>query len=365
MKLTVLQENLLPKVAAVARVASAKSALPVLENILLSAEKGKVTLSATDLETGISTTVGAKVEQAGSLTVPARVLASLVGSLPPGKITLSVGKDILKVETATVSSKINSLPAEEFPSFSVEGKKVAVLKGKEFKEAIDQVSPAVAQDESRPILTGVFFQLTADGLTLAAVDGFRLAEKRLKVAGKKDVSLVVPVRGLVEVSRLLSGRDVEVLLPEPTQLLFRADDFAVFMQSLEGEFPDYKQIIPSNFETKIRVEKEELVKAVQLTTIFSDKGAGIVRLAFDPGKGSLEVSSEEPELGNARISVEVKGEGKSGKIAFNSRYLMGALGALGAEEIELSLNSPLDPALFRSPSDSSYLHIVMPVRLQE
>jgi len=365
MKATVLQENILPKVMAVARVSSVKSALPVLENMLLSAEQGKLCLSATDLETGISTTVGAKVEKAGTLTVPARLLTGLIGNLPPGKIVLSAEKDILELKTDVVTSRINGLSAEEFPSFPTEGRKIAVLKSKELKEAIDQVSFAAAQDESRPILTGILFRLTAEGLVLSGVDGFRLAEKRLKASGEADITLVIPVQGLVEVSHLLGEGEVEILSPEPAQLLFRTKEYTVFTQSLEGEFPDYEQIIPANFETKVVIEKSELIKAVQLTAVFSGKGAGVVRFVFDPVKKSLEVSSEEPELGGANIRIETTGEGKQGKIAFNGRYLMDALGALRSEEVELSLNSPLDPVLFRSPSDSSYLHVVMPIRLQE
>lgn len=371
MKATVLQENLLPKVATVARVASAKSALPVLENVLLSAEKGKLTLAATDLETGITTAVGAKVEKTGALTVPARLLVGLIGNLPPGKVTLSAEKEILKVEAEGVSSKINGLSAEEFPTFSLRGKELFTIRASELKKAIDQVSFAAAQDESRPILTGVLFRLTEKELVLAGVDGFRLAEKRLKVSTlsklgltSKEHALVIPARGLMEVGRLVTGGEVEILVPGPTQLLFKTEDFSVFTQSLEGEFPDYEQIIPANFGSKLGFEREELVKAVQLTSVFSDKGASVIKLSFNLVKGLMEVSSQEAELGEVKIEIGIKGEGKTGEIAFNSRYLADALNALDSEEVELSLNSLLDPALFRSPSDPSYLHVIMPVRLQ-
>ena len=371
MKATVLQENLLPKVAAVARIASAKSALPVLENILLSAEKGKLTLAATDLETGIKTEVGAKVEKSGALTVPARLLVGLIGNLPPGKVTLSAEKDLLTIEAEGISSRINGLTAEEFPAFTVEGKELFTLKASELKKAIDQVSFAAAQDESRPILTGVLLRIAGGELVLTGVDGFRLAEKKLKVSvsvksesGSEAVTLVVPARGLIEVGRLVGGGEVKVLIPEPTQLLFQTEEFSIFTQSLEGEFPDYEQIIPTNFETKLTFEKEEFVKAVQLTSIFSERGTSVIKLSHQPAKGTAEVSSQEAELGEVKIEIGIKGEGKAGEIAFNCRYLSDCLGALDSGGIELSLNSALDPALFRAPSDPSYLHVVMPVRLQ-
>lgn len=371
MKVTVLQENLLPKLVTVARVTSAKSALPVLENIFLSAEKGKLILSATDLETGIITTVGAKVEKTGALTVPARLLVGLVSNLPPGKVTLRVEREILTVEAESVSSKLNGLSAEEFPTFAIEGKELFTLKASELRKAIDQVSFAAAQDESRPILTGILLRLTEKELILTGVDGFRLAEKRVKISpsakaglGSEELSLVVPARGLMEVGRLLTSGEVRILVPEPTQLLFETEEFSIFTQSLEGEFPDYEQIIPTNFETKLSFAKEELAKAVQLTSVFSSKGASIIKLSFNPPKKLVEVSSQEAELGEVKIEVGIKGEGKKGEIAFNSRYLADGLSALTSEEVELSLSSSLDPVMFQMPSDPSYLHVIMPVRLQ-
>lgn len=371
MKVTVLQENLLPKMSAVARIASAKSALPVLENVLLTAEKGKLVLAATDLETGIMTAVGAKVEKGGALTAPARLLVGLINNLPPGKITLSTERGILKVEAEGISSKINGLSAEEFPTFSIEGKELVAVKAGELKRAIDQVSFAAAQDESRPILTGILLHFSGQELVLTGVDGFRLAEKKLKISpssksksASEELDLAIPARGLMEVGRLMASGEVRILIPEPTQLLFETEEFSVFTQSLEGEFPDYEQIIPTNFETKLVFEKEELAKAVQLTAVFSDRAASVIKLSFDPLKRLMKVSSQEAELGEVKIEVGVKGEGKIGEIAFNSHYLADALGAIDSDEVELSLNAPLDPALFRSPSDSTYLHVIMPVRLQ-
>ncbi len=363
MKVTVLQENLLPKLSAAARVASAKSALPVLENVLLSAEKGVLQIAATDLETGIKTTVGAKVEKEGSTTVPARILVSLISSLSPGKITLEAEKDILTVTAEGVSSKINGLSSSEFPAFASEGKKLATLPAKEFKEAIDQVSFAAAQDESRPILTGILIKLGGGVLTLAGVDGFRLGEKKLKLAGE-ELAAVVPARSLMEAARLVEG-EVEISSSAEGQLLLKTADFLIFTQTLEGEFPEYEQIIPANFETKIVFGKEDLAKAVQLTSVFSDSGMGIIIFQYDPEKKQLEVSSQEAERGEAKIELSITGEGKKGTIAFNSHYVSDALGALPGEEIELSLNLCLDPVLFTIPKDATYRHVIMPVRLQE
>lgn len=362
MKVTVLQENLLPKLTAVSRFASAKAALPVLENILLSAEKGVLRLSATDLETGVRTSVGAKVEKEGSVTIPARLLVGLISNLPPGKLTLVVEKDILTVEAEDFSSKVNGLAASEFPPFAVDGKKLFTISAKKLKETVAQVSFAAAQDESRPILTGLMLRLEGDDLTVVGVDGFRLAEKKLKMKGK-ELSVVIPARSLVEVARLVEG-EVEVLRSEDNQLIFRTPDFLIFAQALEGEFPDYEQIIPANFETKLSFSKQDLQKAVQLTSVFSDSGAGIIVFSFNPKEKALEVASQESETGEAKITIPTSGEGKAGSIAFNSRYLTDALSGLLEEEITISLNSALDPVMFTVPKDKTYLHVIMPVRLQ-
>ena len=363
MKVTVLQENLYPKLSAVVKFASSKAALPVLENILIQAEKGVLRLSATDLETGVRTTVGAKVEKEGGLTVPARLLVSLIGNLPAGKITLSAEKDILSIAAEGFTSKINGLSAAEFPSFAAEGKPLFTVPAQDFADAVGQVSFAAAQDESRPILTGLMLKLAEGELTVVGVDGFRLAEKRIKTAGE-EFSVVVPARSLVELTRLMDG-DLKVRHSKDGQLIFQSDDFQAFAQSLEGEFPEYEQIIPPNFETRIDFSKEDLVKAVQLSSIFSDGGVGVVVLKQDPAKKKMVVSSQESEVGEAQSSLPISGEGKAGTIAFNSRYLTDALAALRGDNISLSMNSALDPVMFSYPKDKSYLHVVMPVRLQE
>ena len=363
MEVTVLQENLLPRLTAAARVASAKSALPVLENVLLSAEKGVLHLTATDLETGIKTKVGAKVTTEGSITVPARLLVSIITNLPPGKITLKAQKDVLTVSAEGFSSKINGMPAADFPNLASPGKELFRIPAKEFKEAATQVSFAAAQDESRPILTGILLKLGGGVLTLAGVDGFRLGEKKITVAGE-GLMAVVPARSLAEASRLVEG-EVEVGMADEGQLFFRSPDFLVLSQILEGEFPEYEQIIPANFETKISFAKEDVVKAVQLASVFSDEGVTIIIFNYDPQKKVLEVSSQEAQQGEARLEIPISGEGKKGTIAFNSRYVSDALNALLEDEVQLSLNSSLDPVMLSSPKDKNYRHVIMPVRLQE
>lgn len=362
MKVTVLQENLLPRISAVSRVASSKSALPVLENVLLSAEKGVLKIAASNLEIAVKTSVGAKVDEEGATTVPARILVNLINNLPPGKLELSVAKDILALSAEGATSKINGLPASEFPAIAEEGKKILKISAKVLREAISQVSFAAAADESRPILTGILLKLGGGFLTLTGVDGFRLAEKKINVEGD-GLAAIIPARAMAEVGKLVEG-EVEVSIPSDGQLLFQTEDYLIFTQAIEGEFPDYEQIIPANFETKLSFAREEMQKAVQLTSVFSGGGTGIIVLNFKPKEKSLEVASQEGEVGEAKVEVAITGEGKEGTIAFNSQYLNDALNALPADDLDLSLNGALDPALFTGPKDKGYLHVIMPVRLQ-
>ncbi|MEX1061884.1 MAG: DNA polymerase III subunit beta [Patescibacteria group bacterium] len=362
MKVTVSQEVLLPHLSAVSKFASSKAALPVLENILLQAKKGVLTLSATDLETGVRTFFGAQVKEEGEVTIPARLLVSLISNLPAGKLVLETEKDVLKVSAEGFSSKINGLSAAEFPAFSLEGEKLFTLPAAALKKAISQVSFAASADDSRPILTGVLVNLAGGNLTLAGVDGFRLAQKKIKVQAG-DLKLVISARSLSELSRLLSG-EVEILKNEDGQLIFKNEEFQVFAQALDGDFPDYEQIIPANFETTLKFSGADLAKAVSLSSLFAESGAGVVVLNFDPAKKELEVSSQESETGESKTKVTITGEGKKGTIAFNSRYLSDALAAFADEDINLSLNSALDPVLFTTPADKTYLHVIMPVRLQ-
>ncbi|MDP2736035.1 MAG: DNA polymerase III subunit beta, partial [bacterium] len=244
----------------------------------------------------------------------------------------------------------------------LDGQKLFALSSTALKSAVAQVSFAAAADESRPILTGVLINFAEGILTLAGVDGFRLAQKKIKIAGP-DFKMVITARSLLELSRLLEG-EVEVQRSDDSQLIFKTEDFEVFVQALEGEFPDYEQIIPANFETTIKFTAADLQKAVSLSSLFADAGVGVVVLEYDPAKKALEVSSQESQTGESKTEVVVGGEGKKGTIAFNSRYLSDALAAFSGEEVTLGLNSALDPVLFTTPADKTYLHVIMPVRLQ-
>lgn len=370
MKLSCLQENLSAGVSVVSRSVATKGSLPVLSNILLQTEAGRLKLSATNLETGIVTWVGAKIEKEGALTIPARILSDLISSLGPGKLELNTEGQILSIEAVSVHSKINGVAAEEFPSLPVtDGDPLLQIDPKVFSEAVKLVGFAAAADESRPILTGVLIKSQGSILTLVAVDGFRLSERKITLPAepKKEFSLVIPARTLSEVARLVSGSEdlLSLYLPDQeNQIIFKTAAFEISSRLLEGEFPDYEKIIPKSFQTTATMVADELVKAVRLAAIFAKDSANIVKMKFLPDQGKLFLSANTAEVGENETEIESKVEGEAGEIAFNAKYLIDCLSNISCEKVIINFGGPLSPGLVRMEGREDFLHLVMPVRIQ-
>lgn len=370
MKLSCLQENLSGGVSVVSRSVATKGSLPVLSNILLQTEAGRLKLSATNLETGIVTWVGAKIEKEGALTIPARILSDLISSLGPGKLDLQTDGQVLTIEAKGAHSKINGMAAEEFPTLPVVGEDpLLTIDPKVFSEAVGQVAFAAAADDSRPILTGILIKSQGTTLTLVAVDGFRLSERKITLTTepKKEVSLVIPARTLGEVARLVSGDSEPLHLyvaEAENQVIFKTSAFEISSRLLEGEFPDYEKIIPKSFGSSAAMETTDLMKAVRLAAIFAKDSANIVKLKFLPEAGKIVLSANTAEVGENETELESKVEGEAGEIAFNAKYLVDCLSNLDAEKITIHFGGPLSPGLVRMDGREDFLHLVMPVRIQ-
>lgn len=370
MKLTCLQENFSQGLSTVCRVVSTTGSLPVLSNVLLKTEEGRLKLQATDLETGVTTWVGAKIEEEGAITIPAKIFSRLVSNLAPGEISLETKKQILHLKSQEVESKFNGLSAEEFPTLPEFSEKDSFeLQGGNLKQALEEVVFAAAADEGRPILTGILFFGEGKNLTLVGVDGFRLSEKKLAL--KKEIpslSLVVPARTLRELSLILSRSEENPAIFRPkeeNQIMFKVGDVIFSSRLLEGEFPKYEEIIPSDFSTKFTLLREEFLRAAQLASLFAQGGANIVRLELLPQEGLVSVSANTQEIGSNRVEVQGEGEGEEAKIAFNAKYLTDCLQALSCERVVFEMSESLKPGLIRPEDSPDYLHVVMPVRVQE
>lgn len=374
MKLSILQENLSHGLTIASRSVAARAQLPVLGNILLSTDKGRLKLSATNLETGINLWLGAKVEKEGAISIPAKILTEFVSSLPAGRIEIEARENALHLVSGSYEASFVGLAANEFPAVpSMTTKAVLKFEAPPLALAINQTAFAAAQDEGRPILTGVLLKSQSEGLTLVATDGYRLSLKKLKgVAGIEKVKefkkgLVLPARTLLEVARVASeeteGKLGLAVTPEASQVIFATSDIEIVSRLIEGKFPDFEKIIPAKGKTKVLIEREELTRAVRIASIFARESANIVR--FEVKGSKLEVSANTAQVGDNKSQVEAKIEGEAGKIAFNSRYLLDFLNIVGNEQVSFEMTGALNPGLFRPAGDDSYLHIIMPVRVQK
>ena len=378
MKLDLLQENLNHGLSLVTRILSNKPSMPILSNVLLQAKDSKLTLTASNLETSIITSIGAKISQEGEFTLPGKTLAEIISSLSAEKVTLELNEGSIDVKSTSFSAKINGIPEAEYPKIASPTKNdenlLEIDKG-EFIKAVSQVNFSTAQDEGRAVLTGVLFSFSKDGLTLAATDGFRLSVVRLaKVTKTKgdESSFIIPAKSLVEVSRILSEKTAEektntikiYLLEGSNQVVFDLGETEIYSRLIAGTFPQFEKIIPTNSNIKLSLSAQEFSKAIRLASIFARESANIVKLKIENCK--LKISANAPQVGENESDVEAKIEGgaEDFSIAFNFHYLLDYLSCLSGLEITVEFSGPTAPGVFHSVSDKDFLHIIMPVRVQ-
>jgi DNA polymerase-3 subunit beta len=374
-KLSILQENLAKGLTITSRSVASRAQLPVLSNILLATDKGRLKLSATNLETGINYWLGAKVEKEGALSIPAKVFTEFVTSLPVEKVELEAKENNLLVSCGSYQAEFNGLAATEFPKIpSLKGKPGLSFIAPNLIDSINQVAFAAAQDEGRPVLTGVFLAIEGKNLNLAATDGYRLSLKKIPsskgIAQSKELKkgLIIPSRTLIELARTIGESDPEkeiglTITKASNQAIFSTTDTEIISRLIEGKYPDYQRIIPKKGKTNILLDVSELTRAIRVAAIFAREAANIVRFNID--KKGLEITANTAQVGRNKVRLEAKVSGPGGKIAFNSRYLLDLLGAISGDQIKLEISGSLNPGVFTLTGDQSYLHIIMPVRVQE
>jgi DNA polymerase-3 subunit beta len=382
MKLSVLQENLAWGLTTASRSVATKAQLPVLGNVLLATDQGRLKLSATNLETGINLWLGAKIEHQGAISIPAKILSEYVASLPAEKIDLEIKENLLYLNCGNYQASFIGLPAGEFPNVpSLKGKPEISLTFKDLALAISQVAFAAAQDEGRPVLTGVLMQTKGENLILVATDGYRLSLKKLGgLPGIQKVvefqkGLLIPARTLMEVGKIISIGEGEKILgltvtPEENQVIFTTPDCEIVSRLIEGKFPDFEKILPEKGTTRITLDTQSLAMAVRIAAIFARESANIIKWKMEnarlpAGQGKLKISANAAQVGDNVSEIEVKLEGKGNSIAFNSRYLLDFLASVNSDLLNFEMTTPLNPGVFTPTGDKSYLHIIMPVRVQE
>ena len=375
MRLSCLQENLNRGLSVVGRAVATRTTLPITNNVLLATEKSRLKLVATNLEMAISHWIGAKVEEEGAITVPARLLTEFIGSLPNEKvdINLSSGKT-LELKCARFEARISGVDAKDFPPIpKVDEGVVTKIEVDALRQGINQVVFAAASEESRPVLTGVDAQFEGDLLTLAAADGFRLAVYKLPLANavSEKTEVIIPARTLGELNRLI-GDDEEVIditvNPNKSQALFHLKNTELVSQLLQGTFPQYSQLIPQGYSARVVVDVAEFLRAARTASIFARDGSGIVRLVVTPGgettPGKMIVSARSEELGDDVGEIDATVEGEEAKIAFNGKYLTEVLSVLREPQVVLETTNPSSPGVIRPVGADNYIHVVMPMFVQ-
>ena len=369
MKFTCTQENLQRGLSVVNHLAGKNTTLPILNNVLMKAEKGVLELSTTNLEVGIKCQVRGKIEKEGSFTVQARLLNDYVNLLPHEAIELEEKDTELHVSCQRFQTRIKGANAEDFPLISsLKSTGQCSIALVDFQEALQQTLFAVALDETRPEISGVYFDLSGTGLTLASTDSFRLAERVLKLSAavKSETRFIVPFRTLQELNRILSEsegqQEIQVAWSE-NQVAFFFSGIELISRLIEGQYPDYKQIIPTNFKTEIVFSGKEALQLVKSAALFCRAGINDIQLKANASKNTLEVKAANSQLGENQAAMEAQVSGDSNDIVFNYRYVLDGLANMQSEIIRLKLIDKHNPGVFLPEGEKvGYTYIIMPIK---
>jgi DNA polymerase-3 subunit beta len=345
-----------------------RGTLPVLGNILLATDKGRLRLAATDLELGVQTWIGGKVEKEGSLTIPARLLVDFVVTNSDPTITLTIKDTTLNLQSAHFTANIKGIEASEFPLIpaikQVDG---LTLKAQELKEAITQTIFATAIDETRAVLTGVLLKINEEELRLVATDSYRLAERILTLASKhKPLQVIVPARTLQEVARIMTdpSQEAHIFVAE-NQILFTFEGTELISRLIDGTFPDYEQILPKKAETTIHLGKAPFGQVMKMASFFARESANNVQLKAVSGEDKVAVTAVSPQIGDTVSELPAKVVGETVEIAFNAKFILDALAVFPTDELNLELSGKLAPGVLRPAKKTDYLYLIMPLRVDQ
>jgi DNA polymerase III subunit beta len=376
MKVTVLQENLARGLGVVSKAVSPRSTLPVLANVLIASDEGRLRLSATNLEMGITCWIPARIDEEGSTTVPARTFSDLVSMLPSDQVLLKLDPQTqtLNVRGGSSTNDIKCIDAQEFPPMPVPDFDGAVqINVGDFREMIHQVAFAASSDEARPVLMGVLVQVDKDKLTMAAADGFRLSVRKavLSTPSSAPVSAIVPAQALKELARVATDSEEPIYMVLPKgrgQVVFRVKDVEVVSQLIDGTFPDYQQIIPRSYKSRTLVSTSSLLKACKQAEIFAREGSNVARFNIKSAQGEMqpsevEISATSEETGKNETIVEATVDGGGLLIAFNVKFLREALEVIRTPNVALETSAPNAPGVVKPVGDDQFLHVIMPMHL--
>ncbi len=374
MKVTVSQANLAHGLGIVTHAVASRTTLAVLSNVLLATDEGRLRLSATNLEMGITCWIGCKIEEEGSITIPARTLTDLVNTLPVGEVrlTLNPRTQSMEIKCGTTSSEIKGIDSQEFPPMPIADLDGGVeLNLADLKEMITQVIFAASTDEARPVLMGAQISINDNTVSMAAADGFRISVRsgQLSHSVSEPVSIIVPARALAELARVtMDGSDtVRMSIPSGRgQVIFSLKDMEIASQLIEGKFPDFNQIIPKAFKTRTVITTAQFLKACKQVEVFAREGAYVSRLNLKPvegGPGEVEMNAANEETGSSDVVLDATIDGAPLLIAFNVRYLREVLEVIKTPNVALETSANNTPGVIRPVGDDTFTHVIMPMHL--
>jgi DNA polymerase-3 subunit beta len=367
LKLSVSRETFLTQLGVAARGASTRTAIQTLAGVLIRLEDGAAELQATDADLGIRAAFDADIHTEGSVVVPGRLLLDVARSLPDSTLSLEYRPSQQDVEVISGSARfhLRTLPLEDFPNLPETDPAAALaVPAAAFIETIGRVARSASRDETRPHLTGVLVTAEGSDLRMVATDSYRLSVKETKLSSPLAGSLEanVPARTLQELSRVAGANGAEEIAVTSleNQVVFAVGDVVLSSRLVEGRFPNYQQLLPESYEHELRIDRSELLDVVRRISLLAQKNAPL-RLAF--GEGSLEVSAQTPDVGEATESLPVPFKGEAFEIGFNPEFFRDGLESAETEELVLKLISPLRPGLIESGDDGGFIYLVMPIRL--
>jgi DNA polymerase-3 subunit beta len=381
MKLTCTQENFKKAIYSTERVVGKQITLPILENILLETENGMLKISATNLEIGVFLKIGAKIEEDGAITVPARLISNFVNNLSAGEaVSLRVVDQTLHIESGTSKAQIKGLQSQDFPIIpEMEGSFLFSLSAQEMKENIPRLASCVSLDSARPELTGINMILEKMEIRLAATDSFRLAESIVTLIKdnaqaydlliEKTSSIIVPTSTFLEVFRVIGADTQEIKVGiEESQIFFQVDNVRIVSRLINGRYPEYKQIIPQEFSSQILLAKDEMLRSVKIAGIFTNSKSGEIRFSAKASSGEVSVQSKAEEVGENQTLLKAQITGPDQEALFNPRYLSDGLSAIATANLALLMNSSSSPAVLRMVQGENneqllnFTYIIMPIK---
>lgn len=365
MKIICTKENLLKGINIVSSCIKKSVSLSILSNILLEVKKGQIKLSATNLEIGIITQVRGKMEDEGKTVIPAQLFLSYINNLPQEKITLELKKDVLTLFCNDSKAEIKCFDPNEYPLIpEVEGDVICKFKGNELKDSINKVVFASAKDESRPEIAGILLRLSEKESFIVATDSYRLAEKKIKTEQINiEKEYIIPSDTISEISRIIEkDSDVELIASEG-QLKFTFDNVIFISKVVDGQYPDYKQIIPEGNTVKIKLNRNELQQALKSSSLFSKQDTNEVSVETNKSKKEIDIKAESKQVGISKTKLLVDSiEGEDEKVIFNHQYILEGLSVIKSSDVFLLLNNDSGPALLKAVDDNNYVYIIMPIK---